>query len=313
MRNTLHDKNDNTHFAIIYPIATRQTPVDLLYCDQTLVEWKFCTLVLRRQSMMQSNSCKSVSALLPKHKRKGDDISGSEFASNGVTVVVYPKTSSGSSRISGNIEAGGNGSSFVADDWNGCYDMLQNMIQSSDKENDNGSLMKVIHDISMHPQRFDTEHEKYISVEVESIKQKLRAKLAHEQQSVRNKEEEDIALLDKMNQLMEEKNNAEVELETHNQREKELVCEIESLQSRITREIEEMEQIQDVCKQKVPRLRQQLSLYGNVTGIKWNFAKERVLAGQVVRIILFFVNAGAFCLERRYRDPLYLFLIFVIA
>ena len=57
--------------------------------------------------------------------------------------------------------------------------------------------------------------------------------------------------------------------------------------------MEEMDQVEAERMEKVPRLKQQISLYATSTGIKWDFDQETLLAGQVVRIFsytLCFVN-----------------------
>ena len=39
------------------------------------------------------------------------------------------------------------------------------------------------------------------------------------------------------------------------------------------------------CDRTIARLRQQISLYGSISGVKWDFAHERVLSGHVVRTL----------------------------
>lgn len=46
--------------------------------------------------------------------------------------------------------------------------------------------------------------------------------------------------------------------------------------------IEEIDQVEAERMEKVPRLKQQISLYATSTGIKWDFDQESLLAGQVV-------------------------------
>jgi len=48
-------------------------------------------------------------------------------------------------------------------------------------------------------------------------------------------------------------------------------------------EIDTCETFEQEQKMRVPRLKHQISLYANCTGIKWDFEQERVLAGSMVR------------------------------
>lgn len=67
----------------------------------------------------------------------------------------------------------------------------------------------------------------------------------------------------------------------------------DNLQQKIVRALDEASQVHVVesidlveeCRQiQVPRLKHQISLYANTTGIKWDFEDDSLLAGQVVSI-----------------------------
>jgi chromosome segregation ATPase len=55
-------------------------------------------------------------------------------------------------------------------------------------------------------------------------------------------------------------------------------------------EIEHIDQVEMERMKEVPRIKHQISLYGTMTGIKWDFSREDVLAGEVVRFSCFSVH-----------------------
>ncbi|KAL3941214.1 MAG: hypothetical protein SGBAC_004389 [Bacillariaceae sp.] len=46
-------------------------------------------------------------------------------------------------------------------------------------------------------------------------------------------------------------------------------------------EIDSIDQVEEEQKRLVPRLKTQISLYASTTGIKWDFAQDEILSGQV--------------------------------
>ncbi|CAJ1946089.1 unnamed protein product [Cylindrotheca closterium] len=56
---------------------------------------------------------------------------------------------------------------------------------------------------------------------------------------------------------------------------------ISKYQEEASHEIDSIDQVEEEQKRLVPRLKTQISLYASTTGIKWNFAQDEMLSGQV--------------------------------
>ena len=94
--------------------------------------------------------------------------------------------------------------------------------------------------------------------------------------------------------------NLEGQVEKMKQEQKRLVHEMDTLdktqillqrniskyQEEASHEIVSIDQVEEEQKRLVPRLKTQVSLYASTTGIRWDFAHDEILSGQVVRPML---------------------------
>jgi DNA repair exonuclease SbcCD ATPase subunit len=64
---------------------------------------------------------------------------------------------------------------------------------------------------------------------------------------------------------------------------------IASAMEEASQHVESIDMVEESRKNQVPRLKHQISLYASTTGIKWDFDKERLLQGHVVRTVFYYV------------------------
>lgn len=87
-------------------------------------------------------------------------------------------------------------------------------------------------------------------------------------------------------QLLEQNRNKLLhEVDEIDQRQIQLQEQIALHQQEAAQEIEIIDSVDEERKRQVPRLKHTISLYASTTGIKWDFSKEDILAGSVVRFL----------------------------
>lgn len=214
-------------------------------------------------------------SLAHNNKRKGN------FNSKSMNDNVIGSSSTASNSVDSGLDV-----------WDECNSLLESMMNlydvSSDNDNNDPSYQVIynnINEIVSYPNKIQLECKNYIKNEVEPMKEKIQNKMVEEQNRKRTNEEEMILLRKQIEQLIHEKQCIVNELNTFKQQEDTIQNDISELIAETSNEIHEIENFHDICQMKVPRLRQQLSLYGNVTGIKWNFDNEHILSGQIVSYI----------------------------
>lgn len=171
-----------------------------------------------------------------------------------------------------------------SDIWDECNSMLQNMMyQYNDSKTDTlqQQVCDDIHEIMMYPQKMQTDCNNYLKNEIEPLKGKIDNKIEEEKKRIRYYKDEMKQLQQQMEELLIEQQNHENELILLQQQETTMRNEINEFNELAVNEICDMETHYDDSKIKISRLRQQLSLYSNVTGIKWDYEKENMLAGQI--------------------------------
>jgi hypothetical protein len=199
--------------------------------------------------------------------------------------------------------------------WDECQRMIENMTlqmqfkSSNNSKNTNNNDTKLVQEflqsISLMEEQINHEYETNVQNESIVLKQKLQERIIKEQEQIQQQEQYLLQLQSKFSNILQEKQEYEHQVQQLSKEEQQLQQTISTYKQQVNLELNEMEQIQDICKQKVPRLRQQLSLYGNVTGIKWNFhnttinndennnhhnQQQQFLIGQVVRTNFFYFN-----------------------
>jgi hypothetical protein len=194
------------------------------------------------------------------NKRKGDEALTTASSTNSTSFVYSPH----SSQSTGNA-------------WNECKARLAAVVVDAvgNRKDD-----------VPQPKKHSVEFEKVMKGKTQVadiIQEKLQAKIAQAQAQLQHESHVVKQIQEELSLLENSKANLERELAELNTEQHQLQYDISMFQKEQVSEQEQLEYLQEARKLEVPRLRHQISLYANCTGIKWDFEQEKLLAGQVVR------------------------------
>lgn len=117
------------------------------------------------------------------------------------------------------------------------------------------------------------------------IKNELENRIQHAREACREESDDLYRMKVALKKLQAEKFALHQELNEMDASEKEKRERIRQYEIESELEIEAIDQVEAERKDQVPRLKNLISLYAMITGIKWDYDREDLLAGQVVRIL----------------------------
>jgi hypothetical protein len=126
------------------------------------------------------------------------------------------------------------------------------------------------------------QEQEVIETSSKEILSKIETKLQKALATYKNEAELLYQLQVAYNELKCSRDNMMQECEEVDQKIHDIQSQIVQYQKIAEEEFDMSELFEAERKLKAPRLRQQISLYGNISGIKWDFDQERVLAGHIV-------------------------------
>lgn len=154
------------------------------------------------------------------------------------------------------------------------------------------------------------EPEEKLVAEAASVKSKLDQKLEEARDACQHESRVLIDMANQVESMKRERASLLQDMENLDGQQIDLQRNISKYQEEASQEIESIDHVEEEQKRQVPRLKTQISLYASTTGIKWDFAQDNVLSGQVVsfRSIITLVEALR---SRRhpYSSPRYLKII----
>lgn len=118
------------------------------------------------------------------------------------------------------------------------------------------------------------------------IKYNLKQRLEQELDACEHVSRVLVDLEGQVEKLKQEQKALVQEMETLDKNQIDLQRNISKYQEEASHEIVSIDQVEEEQKRLVPRLKTQVSLYASTTGIRWDFAHDEILSGQVVRPIL---------------------------
>lgn len=116
-----------------------------------------------------------------------------------------------------------------------------------------------------------------------TIQQDLDARIQQEQDACQQESSLLVQLSMNLQRLEQHRDQLLQDMDEIDQRQIELQHQIALHQQEAAQEIENLDSVDEERKREVPRLKHAISLYAGTTGIKWDFTKEDVLSGSVVR------------------------------
>lgn len=140
-------------------------------------------------------------------------------------------------------------------------------------------LLDAIQNIGEGAKRFEDELEKNSS----EIKSLLQSELEDEIVACKQESRDLVQLEARVNEMKLERKNLVQKMESLDKTQIELQRNISRFQEEATFEIDCIDRVEEEQKRLVPRLKTQISLYASTTGIRWDFAQDEMLSGQVVR------------------------------
>lgn len=153
---------------------------------------------------------------------------------------------------------------------------LHNLHQHLSSED---QVLKSIENIDQGPSR----HQGQLQEKSSKIKSALRQQLGQELDACRHESRELVDLEGQVAKMKHEQKGLVQDMEKLDKNQHELQSNIAKYLEEASDEIDSIDQVEEEQKRLVPRLKTQISLYASTTGIKWDFAQDEILSGQVVR------------------------------
>jgi myosin heavy subunit len=143
-------------------------------------------------------------------------------------------------------------------------------------------LQKLQHHVER-PEQFQQQANERLE-EADEVYQKLQKQVETTTAACQQESQSLHQVQTELSELQEKKKAVQAQIQEGADTQHELQQEIARYRQEASTEMEGMQEVKVERQLKVPRLRHQLSLYAACTGVKWNFEKEKVLAGEVVRL-----------------------------
>ena len=118
-----------------------------------------------------------------------------------------------------------------------------------------------------------------------SIRESLQAQIDHERQAIAEESDDLYMIVQQSNELQSQLLEYVERIAQLEEAKEKLRASIHHHKLTASKQTEEMDQVELDRMHQVPKIKNQISLYAKTTGIKWDYHRDHVLAGQVVSIL----------------------------
>jgi DNA repair exonuclease SbcCD ATPase subunit len=120
----------------------------------------------------------------------------------------------------------------------------------------------------------------------EAMKTSLANQIQQEREAFQCESDDIFKMVQTANNLQGTVSDLEQSLEEVREKEMEIRSHIHSHQQAVSEQREEIDAVEMDRMQQVPKIKNQISLYAKTTGIRWDYHRDSMLAGEVVRCLL---------------------------
>ena len=126
-----------------------------------------------------------------------------------------------------------------------------------------------------------------IQGQASSVQKDLEERIKEARDACREESDEVYRLQQRVREMTADCEELEQTVEDHRMEASQIQERIYQYKEEASQEIEEMDRVEADRIQQVPKLKHQISLFAKITGIKWDYQEDKLLAGQVVSSFLF--------------------------
>ena len=123
---------------------------------------------------------------------------------------------------------------------------------------------------------------KVLEQQASEMKKSLESQIADERQAFVSESDHLYTIIQSIHELQSLVTEEEEAISELRESQVTLRSKIHSHKHEVSQKLEEMDHVEIDRMQQVPKIKNQISLYAKTTGIKWDYHRDSVLAGQVV-------------------------------